>query len=205
MYGNKILPPYCLITGDLDSDTDTFLSTLENALHQDIKLVQLRVKCLADKPYKILAQKSLQLCRQYKATLLLNTNIELAKTIDADGIHLTSARLMACQSRPMNMDKWVCAACHDLAQLRHAVAINVDFVTLSPVLETTSHPQAKPLGWQAFAELVTQVDLPIYALGGMQMIHLSKARQCGAQGIAAISAFWHTSSDATQTTTNIAI
>ena len=198
MYGNKILPPRYLVTGELNSDTDTFLSTLENALHQDIKLVQLRVKHLGDKPYKILAQKSLQICRQHKATLLLNTDINLAKTINADGLHLTSARLMACQSRPMDMDKWVCAACHNLEQLQHAAAINVDFVTLSPVLETTSHPQAKPLGWQTFAELIAQVNLPVYALGGMQMIHLSKARRCGAQGIAAISAFWHTSSDTTE-------
>jgi 8-oxo-dGTP diphosphatase len=45
------------------------------------------------------------------------------------------------------------------------------------------------LGWEQFADLVAQVNLPVYALGGMTVASLDQARLSGGQGIAAIRAF----------------
>jgi 8-oxo-dGTP diphosphatase len=57
------------------------------------------------------------------------------------------------------------------------------------VLPTHTHPGAAALGWEQFAELVAEVNLPVYALGGMTKSSLITARQYGGQGIAAIRAF----------------
>jgi len=61
---------------------------------------------------------------------------------------------------------------------------------LSPVLPTASHPDASPLGWSAFSQIIDQVVMPVYALGGMKPAHCDTAIAHGAQGIAAISALW---------------
>ncbi len=61
---------------------------------------------------------------------------------------------------------------------------------LSPVAATPSHAHAKPLGWQRFEALVEEVNLPVFALGGMGPEHLDAAWRHGAQGIAAIRALW---------------
>jgi 8-oxo-dGTP diphosphatase len=91
-------------------------------------------------------------------------------------------------TRPENCN-WLAASCHTLEQLHHAESIGVDFVVLAPVLATQTHPGAASLGWEQFADLVAQVNVPVYALGGMTKSCLMAARQNGGQGIAAIRAF----------------
>lgn len=85
---------------------------------------------------------------------------------------------------------WLAASCHDLAELDRAARLGCDFATLSPVQRTTSHAGSPTLGWRAFASLVAQAALPVYALGGMAARDEVPARGHGARGIAAISAFW---------------
>jgi 8-oxo-dGTP diphosphatase len=65
----------------------------------------------------------------------------------------------------------------------------VDFVVLAPVLATKTHPETEPLGWKQFTELVSKVNLPVYALGGLSESSLNMAQQAGGQGVSAIRAF----------------
>ena len=79
---------------------------------------------------------------------------------------------------------------HNRQQLQRANALNVDFIYLSPVHATVSHQQAQSLTWQGLQSLLVMAKMPCYALGGMKLEDSVKAQQIGAQGIAAISAFW---------------
>jgi len=81
-------------------------------------------------------------------------------------------------------------SCHDAAELEHAGRIGADFVTLSPVAATPSHPAGAPLGWARFASLTRDAEVPVYALGGMGIADIPAARASGGQGIAAIRALW---------------
>jgi 8-oxo-dGTP diphosphatase len=128
------------------------------------------------------------LCKKHGALLLINSAVKNAAYFVVDGIHLTSRDLMASFKRPENK-LWVAASCHNLYELQHAQIIGVDFVVLAPVLATKTHPEKEPLGWMQFEKLVSQVNLPVYALGGLSETHLDSARQTGGQGIAAIRAF----------------
>ena len=71
-----------------------------------------------------------------------------------------------------------------------AAETGVVFATLSPVLPTTTHPGALPIGWQRAAEFIDRTTLPVYCLGGLTEEHLQQATDVGAQGIAAISSWW---------------
>jgi 8-oxo-dGTP diphosphatase len=62
--------------------------------------------------------------------------------------------------------------------------LDLDFVVLSPVKSTQSHPEIDALGWQAFADLAKKTTLPVYALGGMTLTDLPIALSYGARGIA---------------------
>ena len=68
--------------------------------------------------------------------------------------------------------------------------MGVDFVTLSPVQATQTHPQATPLGWERAAELLRASNIPVYLLGGVGPQDRQRAWQAGAQGVAGIRAFW---------------
>ncbi len=183
------LPPSYLISGRFDSEAE-FLGKLVTALANGIRLFQFRVKERQEKSYSELARKAIQSCREYGATVLLNSTPEEAMALDADGVHLTSARLMALQQRPLPCGKLVAASVHNPLQLRQANLIGVDFSVIAPVMPTASHPGAQTLGWRAFQRLAEEANHPVYALGGMRQQHLEEAWQHGGQGIAAIRSLW---------------
>jgi 8-oxo-dGTP diphosphatase len=122
-----------------------------------------------------------------RAALLISHDIELARESNV-GVHLKAAQLRTLRGRPLPRDAWVGASCHGAEELELAAALGADFATLSPVHPTTSHPDATPLGWERFAQIVTDARLPVYALGGVGPDDLERARVAGAPGVAGIRA-----------------
>ena len=86
--------------------------------------------------------------------------------------------------------KLVSASCHNAEELKTAEKLGLDFVVLSLVKKTTSHPQAEALGWEQFEQLSDQMSIPVYALGGLNTTDVEEAWCRGAQGVASISGFW---------------
>jgi 8-oxo-dGTP diphosphatase len=179
------LPPYYAILDDAD-ETD-LIKKLNALLKQNIKLIQARFKRLPQMAAHTFLEQAYPLCRQQKAILMLNSTCD-ATGIITDGTHLTSRHLLALDKRPEGIE-WLAASCHNLEELLHAQSIGADFAVLAPVLPTPTHPDAKVLGWDRFAELVSQVNIPVYALGGLCKADLSRTQCLGGQGIAAIRAF----------------
>ncbi len=178
------LPPYYAILDD--ADEALLLPNLQKILDKGIKLIQARLKNLSPTAVATFIEQAYPLCRQQQAVLLMNSAVECS--VEVDGIHLTSRDLMALTEHPENC-RWLAASCHNLEQLQQAQDIGADFAVLAPVLPTQTHPGAAVLGWEQFADLVAQVNLPVYALGGMTEASLNQARHSGGQGIAAIRAF----------------
>ena len=180
------LPHYYAILDDYDPTL--LLINLMKMLDKGIKLIQARLKTLSVAEVERFLEQAYPLCKANNAWLLLNSGVKNAKSYDVDGLHLTSADLLACEQRPENK-QWVAASCHNLDELRHAENIGIDFVVLAPVLPTPTHPDAKVLGWDQFTGLVTETNLPVYALGGLIALDLIKAKAVGAQGMAGVRAF----------------
>jgi 8-oxo-dGTP diphosphatase len=166
---------------------DELLINLQQLLAQDIKLIQARLKDLAATYIQQFLEHALPLCADASACLILNSTLSGIHP-PVDSLHLTSQALMALQQRPAQL-RWLAASCHNLEQLQHAEAIGVDFAVLAPVLTTPTHPHAETLGWDQFGQWVDAVNIPVYALGGMQKSDLEQAKQVGAQGIAGIRLF----------------
>ncbi|HCR97702.1 MULTISPECIES: Nudix family hydrolase [Halomonas] len=185
-----MLPTEYLITKE-EADEARFDTLLERALKEDnIRLVQLRAKQLDEAAYLKRAERALRMCHEYGAKLLLNGEPALLEHVDADGIHLTSERLMQLDRRPIAEQKWLSASTHDQTQLSKAALLGCDFVTLSPLRTTPSHPEVAPMGWHDFQQLVERAGMPVFALGGMTRFDANHARAVGAQGIASIRDFW---------------
>ena len=198
------LPEHHLITGKFKTEQE-FELRLSRAIGKGIKLVQLR---LTDEWLRETGQSSamriveaaVSLSGQSNLTLMLNlpdaiedAAYKLLSELPGSsrwsyGIHLNSRKLGNISNRPEGF--LLSASCHNCSELKKAQELNVDFVLLSPVKATASHPEALPLGWGGFSELVDQVNVPVYALGGMKKEDSNKARSAGGQGIAAIGNLW---------------
>ncbi|KVZ33207.1 thiamine phosphate synthase [Burkholderia multivorans] len=174
------------------ADCDAFLDRLSAVLARGDTLVQLRVKSFDAAAFARLAADALARCEAAGAQLMLNGPIDAHGVLQLEraGWHLDGATLRATQQRPLPADRLLSAACHDADDLRLAARAGADFVTLSPVLPTLSHPGAPTLGWAQFGAWAAQAPMPVYALGGMTHAHLDEARRHHAYGIAGIRGFW---------------
>lgn len=187
------IPDCYLITPDSGKDHNLFLDELKKSLNAGIRLVQLRAKSLSESQYLELAKKVVPICHAFEAKVLLNAASELVKDAGADGVNLNS-RQLTLQEYPFEVEKksnlLVGASCHNRRELEYAKNLGADFAMLSPVLATASHPDVEPLGWDRFQELIEGINIPVFALGGMNKKYLETSFKHGAQGIAAIRALW---------------
>ena len=182
------LPQRYMITREYASVTE-LLDSVEQAIANGVTLIQYRDHSLDGRDYRQRLKQIRQCCVDNDVLLIANTSLENFQQHDVDGLHLTSRRLLDCQQRPVNESMWLGASVHNLSQLQHALSINVDYVLLSPVKYTASHPDALPIGWSGFQSMALQSSVPVYALGGMTDDDLSTAIACGGRGIAGISLF----------------
>jgi len=178
-----------MITGSFENP-EQFISQLENCLIKGISLVQLRSKNIGDQAFMQLAEQASALCSKQNAILLLNTRPEMFRQLDADGLHLSSQQLYSVSQRPVDSQTLLSVSCHTEQDIDQAEQLAADIILLSPVKETTSHPGVPGIGWQQFSRLAARTSTPIYALGGMTAEDMEDAKAAGAQGVAAISAFW---------------
>lgn len=165
---------------------EIFLQRLTQRLSGGLKLMQWREKGASIE----LAEQVAARCKAAGALLMCNADAELANRLGA-GLHLNAQQLAQAARLKRRPDfEWVAASCHDRPELQCAIELGLDFVVLSPVLPTPSHPGEATLGWPSFSSLLRDCGVPVYALGGLGRSDLDLARSHGAHGIALKSQAW---------------
>ncbi len=182
-------PNVLAITPEYYGEKQNFLFSIERQLISGIRLIQLRCKKIAGKKLKELALDIRTLCHEHDATLFINEDIELAIALDCP-VHLKSNQLMQTDIGMKLSGHRFSAACHSVDELKMAESLSASYAVLGPVLKTNSHPGVSGIGWSGFTKQRNEVSLPIFALGGLGLKDISRARQHGAQGVAGISQFW---------------
>ncbi len=173
------LPPVYALT---HADAVGIDTELERIRHVRPMLVQVREKTLDGSQRLEFARNVVALVHGYGGHVLLNGSVEEAMSVGADGMHLSAAALMACESRPDL--PLVFASCHTPAELNKASGLGLDAVVLGSVNPTPSHPGQAPLGWTSFTQMMEGAALPVYAIGGMTAEDVAQAQAVGAQGVA---------------------
>lgn len=178
------LPSVMAITGD----SIEVVAQLQGALAKGAGLLQLRMKSLPSQQW--LGQLAAIERIHPKLPVVVNSAIGREYWADLPGLHLTSVDLMSLSRRPVDAGTLLGASCHSHAEVSQARVVAADYIVISPVAKTASHPDAKPLGWDAFADLAGQAHCPAFALGGLSQGDLALAQTYGGHGIAARGAFW---------------
>lgn len=190
------LPRRLLITPDVTSVPD-LLPVIERAVAAGVDGVQLRQAGWGQDQWIVGLPPVKALCEQLRVPLILNSPpVNLRSS--SGGLHLSAVTLRelaltgdlrALAERLSSDGIWLSASCHNEAELALAQAHGLDWVSLSPVERTLSHPGQPPMGWALFKSMVEAAALPVFALGGMSLELEAQARASGAQGIAAIRAW----------------
>ena len=182
------LPPIYAITNLAEMGAATFFAALKKQLENGLKLIQVREKMLQEQALVSFAEQVIFMARPFGVQVLINSNVALAIKVGADGVHFPSDALMRLKEKPNGL--MVAASCHNAAELAHAEKLELDFAVISPVRPTKSHESAETLGWSKFGYLIENIEIPVYALGGMALEDLPQALTNGARGIAMQRAIW---------------
>lgn len=164
------------------------LAELDAALAHGLRLVQVREPALAAVEREAFAAEVVHRARASGAIVLLNDDIELARAVGADGVHLPARRLARLAARPEL--PWVGASCHTRAELERAAELALDYAAFGPLRETPTHPGTPGIGIDRFTQSIAGLPLPVFALGGVGPEDMEMVRDAGAHGIAAIRAAW---------------
>ena len=139
-----------------------------------------------------LAREILSICRPKKIPLLIAGDAYLAKAVGANGLHLPEEMLAKKSGHWRNYlgpKTFLCVAAHSPKALCRAAAAAANFVLLSPIFPTKSHPNRKAIGINRFANWVSNSQIPVYALGGVNHKNKNRVLATKAVGWAAVGAF----------------
>lgn len=179
--------PDCYAISPDEDNVACLLDWADKVLASGLRLLLLRAPRLATDIYLDTAHRILARCQQVQARLMLHGDPALLEKLpEAAGVHSPAHFLEKLETRPLPRHQWWAVSTHNVEELKKACALQADFLTLSPVKKTASHPSQPSLGWGMFAETVRLATCPVYALGGMTLQDIPQARANGAQGIAAI-------------------
>ncbi|WP_298039129.1 thiamine phosphate synthase [uncultured Desulfuromonas sp.] len=182
------------------------LDQLEAALLGGVRCVQLREKDLSPNELLPLAFELRQMTRAFGARLLVNGNIEIARAVDADGVHLGGDALPTSEARKrLGPAKLIGVSTHSVVEIGQAAADGADFVTFGPVFFTPSKaPYGDPVGLEKLRAACTGAPLPAFALGGVTADRIPELRAAGCASAACIGAILHAADPAAATRTMLA-
>ncbi|MEC4112605.1 thiamine phosphate synthase [Myroides pelagicus] len=175
------------------SDGDTpqeQLYHIEAVLAAGQKWVQYRFKSATKTTLWNTAEQVKKLCEQYNATLIINDHVDLAKAIDADGVHLGLNDMTIKCARQIIPNKIIGGTTNTFEDILLRHRESCDYIGLGPYQFTQTKKNLSPvLGLTGYNKLITQtkalgINIPIIAIGGIQLEDVGALKQMGVDGIA---------------------
>lgn len=166
------------------------LVVLDEALSAGITMFQLREKgdeAKTGEAYVEFARACQQLCARYQVPFIVNDDVELAVSLDADGVHVGQDDASIQAYRSTYPEKIVGVSVHSLTEFAQAIEDGANYVGIGPIFETTSKLDAKPATID-FLQVARRAypNFPIVAIGGITTENVAIVRAVGADGVAVI-------------------
>lgn len=187
---NLIRGVYAITPDELD--TELLVTKVEAALRGGIDVLQYRNKLASHKLMTQQARALLPLCRRYKVPLIINDSIKLCLTLDADGVHLGADDGNLAQARArLGPDKILGASCYNRLELALAAQEGgADYAAFGACFSSSTKPQAVVAPLTLFAEAKKNLQIPLVAIGGINLDNATQAITAGADAIAVIGALF---------------
>ena len=176
--------------------TDKIISKTKEVLAAGVKVIQYRDKVNSrDHRYKN-AVALRRLTNNYKCLLLINDDVQLAKSIDADGVHLGKNDASIKQARKqLGKNKIIGASCYaKFENARTAINASADYIAFGSFYPSATKPDAPKAKIELLTQAKQEFNIPICAIGGITPKNATNLLTAGADMIAVISAVFNASS-----------
>ena len=181
----------CYITDRLALGAKPLMPLIQDSVRSAVDLIQIREKDLAARPLAELVRAAVECARGTLTRVVVNDRLDVALAVGAHGVHLGTQSLPALAVRRWVPDNFLIGvSCHSIEEALAAEAAEADYIVLGPIFATLSKlAYGLPLGLGKLREVAARVQVPLLALGGMDIQRVKPCLAAGATGIAGISIF----------------
>ncbi|MFI5395085.1 MAG: thiamine phosphate synthase [Candidatus Binatia bacterium] len=154
------------------------------------RLLQLRVKDQPTGRFVEIARAVKAAADRAQARLIINDRADIAKLIDAAGVHLGQEDLPVAAAREiLGPTKIIGFSTHNVNQAEAASrAGKADYIGFGPIYPTTSKERPDPVqGLDRLRQIRSRVAIPIVAIGGITAKTMPEVLTAGADAVAMIS------------------
>lgn len=169
----------------------TLTEAVEEALQGGATFVQLREKDLDNEHTEEEAVSIQKLCQKYHVPFILDDNVELAKKIHADGVHVGQSDMEANAVREiLGPDAIVGVSAGTVEEALKAEKEGADYLGVGAVFPTGSKDDADPVSHETLKAICDAVSIPVIAIGGITAENVTELKGTGIVGAAVISAIF---------------
>lgn len=167
------------------------LYNIRRALDNGCQWIQLRFKTQNTLDLFHLAESAKTLCNLYSAVYIINDNAQLAKQLDADGVHLGLSDMKIEEARQiLGESKIIGGTANTFTHIVQRNTEKCSYIGLGPFQFTTTKEKLSPiLGIEGYDSIIeqmksNQIEIPIYAIGGITLENVECLMTTGIHGIA---------------------
>lgn len=169
----------------------TLFDQVKEALDGGATCIQLREKQLDEEDFLKEAIEIQKLCKEYHVPFIVNDNVDIAKTMHADGIHVGQSDMEALDVRKeLGKDVILGVSAQTVEQAKKAEAHGADYLGVGAVFPTGSKDDAEDVSYETLKAICEAVSIPVIAIGGITQDNVKELAGSGIVGIAVISAIF---------------
>lgn len=170
-----------------------FLRQIEKVANAGPEAIILREKDLYEEEYGELAAKVSDICRKKQIRCIYHTYIMTAKNQRADGIHLPLAQLREVYRDAKENFLIIGCSTHSVDEALEAQSLGATYITAGHVFQTDCKKGVPPRGLSYLKQVCSTVSIPVYALGGIDIMSAPQCLETGAAGVCMMSQFMKSS------------
>lgn len=161
----------------------------EMLLAAGVRLIQFRDKRASSRELFETGRDLAARVRRGGGTFIVNDRADVARAVDADGVHVGQEDLpVELARRVVGPGKWVGYSTHVLGQVQEADQSSADYVAFGPVFPTRSKARPDPVvGLDGVRQAREATGKPLVAIGGITLATAPAVIEAGADGVAVIS------------------
>ncbi len=162
---------------------------LRAALGGGVDIVQLREKNLGRAEIERAADTFRRVCDTYNAPFIVNDDPDLARSCDADGVHLGQDDGSVEQARRLlGPDAIIGLSTHSPEQIEASSAAAVDHISVGPIWETPTKAGRPAVGLELVSYAAEHAAHPFFAIGGIDATNASRVVEAGATRLCVVRA-----------------
>lgn len=151
------------------------------------KALIVREKDLPEAEYEQLAAQVMQICKRYGVYCILHTYVQAAVRLRAEAVHLPLEGLMALSEAQKARFRVIGASVHSTGEALKAQAAGASYIIAGHIFATNCKEGMSPRGLSFLKEVCASVEIPVYAIGGVNVFNAADCMQAGAQGVCIMS------------------